>query len=288
MKVKLVNRKILPVVFLGLVMAACGIFLLNNMKLKNNLKAEKLQSEKLLSEKLSVDKTLVHIQQNVRNLQAKNASLDKMIADSKKKIEDKNIEINQLKAQHASIKDMKNKVAELESLKQQLNLEIASLNTSLKQTKEQNSKLSDQIASFSKANSGLANDNSILQAMISDNYRVEAFRGKQQKLTINSRQTNKLQVSFDLPGNAKNDIYFKVVTPRGDEFSSNTNLSASIRITEIGDGLLASSNPSEIGSAGTKRVEMTYKPTHKLTKGIYQFNIYNGDRFLGSTQLHLK
>lgn len=288
MKVKLTDRRILLAGGLAVAIAISGLFLVNNMKLKNNLSAEKVKSEKLLSEKLSLDKTLSHIQKNVAELKSKNTTLDKAIAESNRKIQEKNEEINKLTAQNASVKDLKKKLAELENLKQQMNAEMAELNQSLAKAKAENSKLNEQIASATKANSGLANDNSILKALVSNNYRTEALRGKNERLTVKSRQTNKLLVSFDLPGNVDNDVHFKVLTPQGKELSSKTDLSASIQITENGDALLASSNPSENGGPGTKRVEMTYKPTQKLTKGVYQFNLYNGERFLGSTQLRLK
>ena len=187
-----------------------------------------------------------------------------------------------------SYAELKKKNAELEDLLKSLNQEINTLNKSIAMANSENKKLNDQLAYSSKTNTGLSSDNSILKAIISDNYRTEALRGKNEKLTVNAHKTNKLMVSFDLPGNVSDNIFFKVVTPQGKEFSSNKDLAAAIEIIENGDGLLASTSENAIGSAGTKRVEMTYKPNQKLSKGIYQFNIYNGDRFLGSTQLRLK
>ncbi len=150
-------------------------------------------------------------------------------------------------------------------------------------------KLANQLTAYSKSNSGLSADNSILKAMISDNYRTEALHGKKERLTVNARRTNKLSVSFDLPGNLNSNIYFKVITPQGQEISSTDDVaSTTIKIEERNGGLLASSDANVIGSSGTKRIEMTYKPKEKLKNGIYQFNIYNDDRFIGSTQMRLK
>jgi hypothetical protein len=154
---------------------------------------------------------------------------------------------------------------------------------------EENSKLNEKIASSTRANSNLADDNAILKSMVSDNYRTEAFRGRNEKLTVNARRTNKLQVSFDLPGQVTgNDIYFRIITPEGMEFSSNKDLAATIEIIENNDDLLASADPDAGAVAVNRRAEMSFRPQKKLTEGVYRFNLYNGDRFLGSTQLRLR
>ncbi len=45
---------------------------------------------------------------------------------------------------------------------------------------------------------------------------------------------------------------------------------------------------SFMGGEGTQRVQMSYNANDKLTKGVYVFQVYNKDKFLGSTQLRLK
>lgn len=266
-----------------------GINLLfTNARLKNNLSDEKLKSEILLSEKLSTEKSLAKLQKDIKDVETKNSRLNTLISDANQKIADKTREVEKLAVQAASAKNMKKKNEELESALQKLNQEIAMLSESIEKAKKENKKLSDDLAMTSKTNNGLNSDNNILRAMMSDNYRTEALRGKQNKLTVVARKANKLSVSFDLPGASANNIYFKVVTPQGNEFSSKDDLAAVITITDNNDGLLASSDNSMIGDGGTKRVEMSFKPRKKLSGGVYQFNVYNNDRFIGSTQLRLK
>ena len=288
METKVSTKKIVTASVLAFSIVVAVSMFYNNARLKNNLSDEKLKSEILLSEKLSLDKSIVKFHKDLTTLEGKNSTLDKMVADANLKILSKNKEIEKLTAEKVSAKDLQKKINELELLKQKLAREIAELNNSVALANNENKRLNSQLEFYTKKNSGLTSDNSVLKAMISDNYRTEALHGKNEKLTIRARKTNKLLVSFDLPGNAGNNIYFKVVTPQGTEFSSINDLAAAIRITENGDGLLASTSETVAGSAGTKRVEMTFKPQHKLTQGVYQFNVYNDDRFLGSTQLRLK
>lgn len=265
-----------------------GYFFFAKTKLKSQLSDEKLKTEMLLSEKLRLDKTISKYQVDVSDLKFKTSNLSNSIADANLRIIQKNEEISRLKANFVSAKELQKKNAELETLKLQLSQEIEKMNRSLADAKSENLKLNNLLAESARANENLSSDNSLLKALFSDNYRTEATRGKNDRLTINAKRTQKLMVSFDLPGNISNEIYFKVVTPSGKELSSNKDLAAEMNITEYGDALLASISENAIGGAGTKRVELSYKPNKKLSKGIYQFNLYNKDRLLGSTQLRLK
>jgi len=289
MKTKILVQRAIAAGVLLIAIMLIGFSYRNIAKFKNQLTDEKRKSEVLLSEKLTLNKAIKNYQFDVTDLQSKTSVLNKLITEANINIQNKNAEINKLKVAHNStVKNMKEKNAELESSKQKLSEELSRSNNSLAQAKAEYEKLNNQLALALETNEDLENDNAILKVLYSNNYRTEALRGKKELLTVNARKTNKLLVCFDVPGIISNDIHFKVVTPQGKELSSNKDLAATIRITENGDGLLASKTQTSIGSAGTKRVEMSYKPNQKLSKGVYQFNLYNNDRFLGSTQLRLK
>jgi hypothetical protein len=101
-----------------------GVLQVNNTKLKDKLSGEKIKSENLLSQKLQLDKSLDLTKKDLANIKEKNSSKEKMILDTNQKIIQKNAEINRLRAQNASIKEMKLKIDELENLKSQLNNQI--------------------------------------------------------------------------------------------------------------------------------------------------------------------
>jgi DNA repair exonuclease SbcCD ATPase subunit len=263
-------------------------FFVVNTSLKRQLGDQKIKSEKLLSEKLKLDKSIKELRIDMSALTGKNAKLDKLLTEANKKLQNKEAEIKRLVAENATVGELRAQVRELELLREQLNKDIAGLNLSITQLSDANASLNEFLARAKNENEILAIDNTILKAMVADNYRIEALRGKHEKLTINARKTDKLLVSFDLPSDVGKNLYFKVKTPQGDEFSSKNDLSAIINIVENNDGLLASASSDVIGSIGTKRVEMIYKPNKKLTKGVYRFNVYNENSYLGSTQLRLK
>ena len=287
MKTKFLKMKnLVPLMLTAAVIFSAYLFL-NKHSLQTKLSDEKTKSEKLVSEKLKLDKSIALFQTELSELKGKNKQLDKIIADSNMKILKKNQEIDQLLVQNASIPELKKKLAELEQLKNQLAGSLNDANLIVAQLKGANERLSQQLETALNSNREINNDIAVLKAINSDNYRTEAVKGKKDKLTINARKTDKISVSFDIPSSVGKDVFFKMVMPNGKELSSLQDFAAKVVFEENGDALIASAN-SFMGGEGTQRVQMTYNANDKLTKGVYVFQVYNKDKFLGSTQLRLK
>ncbi|MCW3788185.1 hypothetical protein OM075_17065 [Marinilabiliaceae bacterium AAT] len=121
---------------------------------------------------------------------------------------------------------------------------------------------------------------------MADNYRIEAFSGINDHLTIKGKRTKRLSISFDLPIDVANDVHFTLIDPKGNEFSSSTSKNVSIIYQEETSKLIASSLGN--GDLDSKRVEMIFKPDYKLQKGTYTIKICNSDEYLGSTQIRFK
>lgn len=289
MKALLTKKNAIIAALVAILFTAGGSLYLSNKGLKNNLKSERLKSENLLAQKLHLDKSLEQSKKDVAELQGKANTMERKLSEINQQIDQKNSEINRLRAQNGSIKDLRNKISELENLKAQRDEELNNLNKTLALAQAENASLSEKLASAVKAKSTLMDDNHILKALVSDNYRTEAFRGKNEKLTVNARKTKKLMVSFDLPSDIPaKEVYFKVFTPEGLEYSSAKDLAATISFIDNDDHLIASSDQAAFGPSGSRRIEMAFNPKKKLTQGVYRFNLYNGERFLGSTQLRLR
>ena len=265
-----------------------AVLIVGTQTVKNKLDKEKIISESLLSEKLKLDESLAKFKKDLNSLTGRNTQLDQLVTETSRKLQIKETEINKLLAEQASVGKLRKKIAELEALKEQLNKDLANANITIARLKNENDQVNEQMALLEKENEVLTNDNTILMAMVADNYRIEALRGKRDKPTINARRTNKLMVSFDIPASIGNGIYFRIKTPEGQEISSKTDLLTSMRIIDNDDDLLVSASQKLVGEPGLKRVEMEYKPLKKLAKGVYKFNVYNDEKYLGSTQLRLK
>lgn len=273
---------------LGLVsfLIISGIFFVSNKSLKKDLTKEKIKSEALLSEKLALDKSIASFKNDLKTMKGKNSELDKKITEINQQLDKKQSEIKKLLAENASLNVLKTKVKELEALKNKLNDELYALQINYENLKFENLSANDQLTALKKEKEQLVITNTILAALAGNNYRIEAVRGKGDKLTVNARRAQKLVVTFDLPNDVSNNISFKLVTPEGTVFASDNNESALINITENSDNFYASIE--EMDQKGTKRVELIYKPKEKLNKGVYEFEIYKETTYIGSTQLRLR
>jgi chromosome segregation ATPase len=288
MKTQKINSQAALIIVAAAALILSGTIIYTNRSLKDQLNKEKIKSESLLSEKLNLEKSINQFKKDVASLQGKNARLDNVLKETSDRLAGKESEIRKLMAENASIGELRNKNTELEKLREKLEEQITSLNLNLDQLMAENKRYNDQLASVQSENELLTTHNALLEAMLADNYRIEALKGRHDKLTISARRTNRLMVSFDIPDEVSKELYFKILTPDEQELSSIKDESAMISFYNIENNLLASTTGSAIANQALKRAELIYKPEQKLIKGIYRFNVYNGAEYVGSIQLRLK
>ncbi|NJK87595.1 MAG: hypothetical protein HC906_18095 [Bacteroidales bacterium] len=286
---KQTRTKIFIAISIAALMLLSVIFFTGKNSMKRQLQEEKIKYEASISDKLQLGKAIDRLKKEIIEMNKKNESLEKSISATHSQMQEKEAEIKRLSAQNASVTRLKKHIEELEKLKEKLNNEISDMAELTRNLKAENEKLSSMLATVQKDNELLEYNNSILRAMTADNYQMEALKGKQEKLTVNARRTKKLFVAMEIPSDSDKGLYFKMVTPEGEEYSSKTDESANIKVVDTPAGLLADKdNPVEKLTNGKKRVEMSYMPSKKLKKGVYQFKIYNDKTYVGSTQLRLK
>lgn len=271
---------------LGIAIITTGIFYTGKSKAMKNLDNEKIRNEKLLSEKIRLDEMLENMKVQLNTLSGTNAELDKLIAQKLRELEKKEVEINRLKAENGSVAAMKKKLAEMEVFQQELMADLNRTQKAYNDLLSENSKLNGQLTSIQGDNDLLTLNNAILKAIAADNYRVEALKGKHDKPTLNARKTDKLIVSFDMPSSVSENINFRITAPNGNEMAA-TMANTTINSAMQEEYLLASSE-RVAGMPAVSRTELVYKPKEKLEKGVYLIRIYNGEEYVGSTQLRLR
>lgn len=270
-----------------------GVFFMNNRSLKSDLKQERLTSEALLSEKLMMEKSLAKSRQDLLSAQAANDRLDKKIADITLEIEEKEARLARLASDNSSLRRTAARVKDMETTIEKLNADLASLNSRLADLRAESDRhrlsgqeLKTQLDALNREKEQMTTANAILRAMAGNNYRVEAVRGKNEKLTVNARRTQKLVYTFDLPGDIASDLSFTIKTPDNKKFTSSGSHTASIVVNENSNNFFAST--TMLGATGTKNIEMIYKPEERLQKGVYEFEVFNGGKYIGTTRLRLR
>jgi len=246
----------------------------------------KIVSEALYSEKLNLDKSVARFKNDLNAANGKNAELDKKIAGFNQQLDTRQRELNKLIAENVSLRSIKVKMSELKQLYNKLNTDLITQRSDYDKLKSENSNLSGQLAQVSKDRDELVANNKILRALSSNNHRIEAVRGKNNKLMVRACRAQKLILSFDLPGNVAGNLSFKIVTPDGKQITTRDNKSSLVNISETKDNFFA--QVKELGVVGTKQVELVYLPSEKLSKGVYKFEVYKDSQYIGSSAVRLR
>jgi hypothetical protein len=285
MAIKINRSKVIIASAIALSIVLGGILLQSKKTSIKNINAEKIKNETLLSEKIKLDEIVYKQKQEKTLLIEKQTHTDKILHENSILLEQKELEIKRLNASTYSIGSLKQKISELEILKNKLNADIEQLNLTQNSLMTENERLSELLRTTQNENAALTTDNSILRQLIADNYRVEASKGKQSKPTLIARRAKLIAVSFDLSVESTDNLHFKVIAPDGNEYAS---INDATTCTTITDNNLTASSDNILETIGAKHSEMIYKPTMKFQKGVYKFNIYNNEDYMGSTQLRLK
>lgn len=259
----------------------------SNHSLQSLLKKNRLENEKMLSEKLQLEKEIAQLHEDISLFQGKSAQTDAYIADLKNRLLQKEEAIRKIAGNKAAINKYQTELASLKKMRADLEAEINKLNGTVTGLKTENEKLSGTIASLQAKNKEMEDRNALLSTIAATNFRVEATKGKKDKLTVVAKQTKKLTLGFDVPETDVETIQFLIHTPNGKTIKQGKELSISIA-TEANEELYASVNMFPDITAKKKRLEMTYKPTDKMIKGIYTIDITNNETYLGSCQVKLR
>jgi myosin heavy subunit len=264
-------------------------FFMNHRILNNRLDDEKVRSEALLSETLELQKSIDQFKKDLRSWQGKSEKLDQALKETGEKLASKEMQIKKLTAENASLTEIRKKYSELDDLRRKLESELSSLQMEHGQLLAENKDYMSQLQFMTTEKERLELQNALLEAMLTDNYRIEALKGRNEKLTVSARRTNTLLTSFDIPGEAGENIHFRILTPDNREIDSQDSEFASVRMFIPDNNLMASISGGSVAPiAWSRRVELSFKPDYKLTKGIYKIKVMNGDDYMGSIQVKLK
>ncbi|MEZ4721158.1 MAG: hypothetical protein R2813_04695 [Flavobacteriales bacterium] len=249
--------------------------------------AEKIKNESLLSEKLSLEKSIADMMGELNVMKGQNASVTKKWKDAVAAQKGSESKIDQMSNENAKAKKLIKEVEGLRSIKAEMTTEMERLKSDYANAMAENLKLNQQVAMLKDENIELTSMIASLNQVAVNNSLVEATKGKKERLTVAARKTKKLKVGFDIPEEMVGNLYFKMITPSGDQVSSNES-TISFYESEINSELIASSDNVITETVKKKHIDMVYKPEAKLQSGIYKIDVYSGKNYLGTSRVHLK
>ena len=274
-------------VIVGLGIICGGIILNERSELDEELKAERLETATLFSGKVVLQKEVTSLKRSVERVKSKNSDLTSELSVLKREVNAKEkalqgkfYSMEQLQAELLDINALKEKLYRLNerlvAANELLENENQQLRSNLKQTESEYAQLEDDFREKSEARA---------------NYiRIEALQGKKNKQTRKASQAQRLYVSFTWPAamgelQQGKKLYLvitgtsalKLPTPQG-------------KVTVRLDGLTTEIEPAviaEVQASRKERQEIILELSEKLTKGVYQADIYTDDFLLGGTQIRL-
>jgi chromosome segregation ATPase len=238
----------------------------------------------ILSEKLVLQKDIETFRSQINSLSGKNSELDKMLAETSKKLSEKEGQLNRIVRENGNIKSLRKQVAEVEQLKKDFENQALALNESIRKLNSEKDALNQTIVSLQEENKQLSANLDVLNSITTDNYLVESTKRKD-RLTVVARRTKKITMSFNVPENMVENISFKLTKPDRSQVDGKGN-GIAYRITNEDEGLTASLSGGVIKVS--KKIEMTYEPKEKQKPGIYKIEMYNGDKYIGACNVKLR
>ncbi|TSA33007.1 MAG: hypothetical protein D4R64_14960 [Porphyromonadaceae bacterium] len=274
------------VTIIALLLLGSAFLIYNSIRLSNIADRERLDKESLISEKIHLNKSLDDVRKEIAAANEKNRDIRQILESTRDRVDEKQKELSRLTQQVASLSMYRKKSADLEGKTRDLEQKILELNKAVISKKEEVDNLLSQVAAAKEEKLAFEKQiDELVKKPHADNYRTEAQRGRQNKLTVVARRTNKLDISIEVPSKLERPINFTITNPEGMTLSSSSDISSEVKI--IGADAKIVAGTSDI-SASKSRVQLIYSPTKKLKKGIYKFQIFSGTDYLGSVQVRLR
>lgn len=271
-------------ILLLVALVGTGLFYSSNKSLTKNLNNEKLKTEMMLSEKLELQKEIETFRNQINSLSGKNTELDNLLAQTSLKLSEKEAQLNRIVRENGNIKTLKKELAELSKMKKDFENQVLALNESIQKLNAEKNVLNQTIASLQEENKQLAMNLDILSSMTADNFLVETTK-KKDRLTVVARRTKKIAVTFKVPDTIVEDITFKIIKPDG-KVVEGKDKGIAYHVVNGDEGLTASVTGGAIQVS--RKIEMTYMPKEKQKPGLYQIEMYNSDKYVGTINVKLR
>lgn len=289
MKTTGINTKNLAIALAIILLLVSGYFILHSIRLSGKLKTERLDKESILSEKIELTNGMAKLRGELDAAANASAELNQILEATRDRVDEKQAELNRLNQKLASLQPYKAMSSDLMEKNKELEQQVREWTVKSASLEEEREGLKNQLSDADEARKGLENKLSdLLNKPFADNYRTEAQKGRQNRLTVLARRTNRLDISMDIPGNLQAPLNFTITTPDGVVLSSATDIASLVSILETDAPLATGKSGLSTAGKAMRRVEFVYTPEEKLKKGIYKYQIFSGSELLGHVQVRLK
>lgn len=255
-----------------------------NTGLSSTLDQDKLHIERLFAEKLQLEKRIVDLNGRLSTTDADLAEAGNEAADLRRRVQEAIAHANGLERDARKGRNLAKEVAELRTLKQDLEAQVNA-------TRSHEQDLQAQLDRMTRERDALAAtlEEHRTAAQMVNNAEVDALRGRKGKLTVLARRTRQIRMAFDLPQDMARGTSFLIIAPDGHRYEG-----ADPRISTTIDAVegepMASIDLMPMGAAGERaaRVHLAFTPTEKLKPGTYRIDVMTGGAYVNTVLLNLR
>lgn len=252
----------------------------------------RLAQDSVLAVKQLLEKEIFDIRAELALVKVQHGTLGQKLADSERLLGEKQLQIDKLLAENATVTALRRQLKELRAEKEKLNRQIQELLAENLQIQGANEQLARKVELLER-------EKQELQGRLLDadrkgnraaNFRVEMMRNKK-KVTAKAKRTNEINVSFDLPANLSGEtrgekkMYLVVLDPKGNPVKDK---SASVLTLENGQQIIPVSTKTISTSANPQRVVFRTELGQKVKSGgIYKIQVFAEDGLIGTSEVRM-
>ncbi len=266
-------------------MVGTGIFYNKSESLSELLAGEKALTEKLTLEKNELLNEIQIHKNDLQQIKRDKKEVDNMLSMANEKLNQKEAAVNKMSRDN---KNLKGQLSELQTMREQMNKEMSQLKLTIQMLQDENSKLSQANANLLSEIKELK-DKLKLTAARANNFKVEVFRKRKDKLTVSAKKSHTVSVSFDhnlssLASLGEQNVFLVMKDKNGKVLKSGKSGQASVII----DGKQKDIEYTTAESLdGGSNMSIRFDPEDELGAEVYAVDVYNQDNYLGGVKFRL-
>lgn len=282
---------------LFLLLLSTGYFWNRSADFKTENGQLKVKQDSLLVVKNRLDKDLAELTSQLESSNTQKSLLESNIEQMGASLAQKDKIITKYKKEVQVISSLRKQIDELESQRNKLQVQLDRINDSNQNLLNENKVLKQQIAQVIEENEALksqppAPESATIKPLLSaGSFRVEVLR-KNNKLTVKSRRSRQIEISFDVPEDidisGTQTIYVCIKNQNYIAIKDNDSKEIEIKL-KSGKVVKSTSQMTQIVDFNSlpKRVTIKYDVEDKLKAGYYFVDIYTDETYVGTVQFRL-
>ncbi|GIV34448.1 MAG: hypothetical protein KatS3mg031_1983 [Chitinophagales bacterium] len=288
MRTHLQNPKVLAgaaTLLFVLSIVGTGILYNQNQTLSELLAGEKALTEKLTAEQNRLLQDIETHKNQLKQIKTEKKEVEQLLASANEQLSKKEEALQKMSREN---KNIKTQLTELQKIREEMNKEMTHLKLTIQTLQDENNRLTRENTSL-QAELNKLKEKLEMTLPRANNFRVEVFRKRKDKLTVSAKKVHTVSVTFDhnlapLASLGNQEVFVVLKDKNGKVLKSDKSGKTSVQI-EGAQKELEYTTFETIQSGKTMTIR--FMPEEELSADIYTVDVYTKDNYLGSVKFRL-